>query len=222
MMDFVVFLGLPGTGKGTQCALLKHNDHALCLSPGEVIRAKLANNDDNFKDLSDLVNSGQLLSDDFIMKLVEDNIKSVIINKKDKELLIFDGIPRTIGQARMLDELLMMNFNKKIGLVICLNVKKRMILKRLQSRVVCASCGVPSNLLHTKKFICKCNSISFVRRKDDNESVIRNRLSNDKKNLSFIYNYYLNNGVKCYNVSGNSNQRSVYRKLRNILFSNIV
>ncbi len=222
MIDFVVVLGLPGTGKGTQCALLKEKNNASCISPGEVIRSKLASNDDNLKDLGDLVNSGQLLSDDFIMKLVEDKIKSVIISEKDKELLIFDGIPRTIGQARILDELLMTNFNKKICLVICLNVKKKMILKRLQSRVICRICGAPSNLLHTKKFICKCNSVSFMRRKDDNESVIRNRLSNDKKNLSFIYNYYLNNGVKCYNVSGNSNQRSVYRKLRNILFSNIV
>jgi adenylate kinase len=221
-MEFAVFLGLPGTGKGTQCAFLKNDIGALCLSPGEIIRAKLASNDDDVKDLSSMINSGQLLSDDFIMKLVENNIKSVIIDQKDKKLLIFDGIPRTIAQAKMLDELLMKNFNKKIKFVICLNVKKRVILKRLQSRVVCVSCGAPSNILHSKNFVCKCGSLSFVRRKDDEESIIRKRLANDKKNISLIYDYYLNSEVKCCNLDGNSNQKSVYKKLRNILFSNIV
>ena len=222
-MDFVVFLGLPGTGKGTQCAFLKQNNNDVAyISPGEVIRAKLASNDNDVRDLADKMNSGQLLSDDFIMKLVENNIKSVMINEKDKKLLIFDGIPRTVVQAKMLDELLIKNFNKKIDLVICLDVKKRIILRRLSSRVVCANCGVPSNISKTNCFSCKCGSISFVRRKDDDESVIRKRLISNKKNIVDIYDYYLQNRAKCYKVDGNSNQRSVYKRLKNILVSNII
>jgi adenylate kinase len=219
---FVVFLGLPGTGKGTQCSRLKESIGFSYLSPGEVIRQKLNSGDDDVKMVADLVNSGNLLSDDFIMKLVENSLKVVMMNAEGKKTLIFDGIPRTLVQAQLLDDLLLKNFQEKVELVVCLSVKKRTILKRLQSRVICKKCGKTSNLLKKRDFQCDCGSLSFVRRKDDNESIIRKRLKNDKKHMVEIYNYYLSIGTKCCKVDGDSNQSVVFKRLKEIMCSNII
>ena len=215
---FVVLLGLPGSGKGTQCERLLEAENALCLSPGEIIRKKLASGDDESKKVESLVNSGSLLSDDFIMNLVESTLKSVNIEEVGSSSTIFDGIPRTLGQAKMLDDLLLRSFGKRSEIVVFLQVKKRLLLKRLLSRVICSDCRKISNVVGLKKFSCSCGSVSFLRRKDDEKSIIRKRLKNDSQNLSMIYNYYLSQGTKCVKVDGNSNQSVVYKRLKNLIF----
>ncbi len=212
-MKFVVFLGMPGTGKGTQCRLLSEKDGAISLSPGEIIRAKLSQD----KEVADAVNRGELLSDDFIMNLVAENLRDLI--KKDSErTLIFDGIPRTIGQAEMLSDLLKKEFNSSLSLVVCFTVKKRLILNRLKNRAICASCDAPEQL--SKIFVCKkCGGRDYKKRLDDDISVIRKRLFNNKRNTYEIYDFYRENGVKCVKLKADSNINSVYKKLKMVVLS---
>lgn len=211
-MKFIVFLGMPGTGKGTQCRLLYDKDGVLSLSPGEIIREKLSKD----KEVSDKINRGELLSDDFIMKLVLQQLHD--LSSTDDQALVFDGIPRTVGQAEMLQELLLNDFSTNIALVICFVVKKRFIINRLVNRVVCESCGAPSRA--SKDFVCKvCGAKVFKKRADDDIAVIRKRLNNNKKNTDEIYNFYMQNNIKCVKLNADSNANSVYKKLKNIMLS---
>lgn len=204
---------MPGTGKGTQCKLLNEKDGVLCISPGEIIREKLSKD----KEIADRVNNGELLSDEFIMNLVGENLHEML-SGLDSGVLIFDGIPRTVGQAKMLSDLLMSKFNGCISLVVCFTVKKRLLVNRLKNRVICASCNTPGQF--SKNFICKsCGGREYKKRLDDDSSVIRKRLFNNKKNTDEIYNFYRLNKVRCVKLNAESNINSVYNKLKNMILS---
>ena len=212
-MEFIVFLGMPGTGKGTQCSLLKERDGVLSVSPGEIIRAKLSQD----KEIADSVNRGELLSDDFIMNLVSENL-NVLTKSNDSGVLIFDGIPRTIGQAKILNDLLETQFNSSPSLVVCFTVKKRLIINRLNNRVICSSCNAPGQL--SKNFVCSvCGGKSYTKRLDDDSAVIRKRLFNNRKNTNEIYDFYRLNGAKCVKLDADSNIDSVYKKLKRVVLS---
>ncbi len=213
-MKFVVFLGMPGTGKGTQCRLLNQRDGILSLSPGEIIRDKLSKD----AEIAKKINNGDLLSDEFIMNLVADNLNDISAKNDSNKVLIFDGIPRTIGQSAMLNDLLLKNFKSYVSLVVCFTVKKRFIINRLMNRVICDSCGAPGRA--SKNFTCDaCGSKVFKRRVDDDISVIRKRLFNNKKNTDEIYNFYVQNNIRCIKLNADSNANSVYSKLKNIVCS---
>jgi adenylate kinase len=212
-MKFIVFLGMPGTGKGTQCKLLNERDGILSLSPGEIIRNKLSKD----KEILEAVNRGELLSDDFIMNLVVENLKDIAKKNNDK-ILIFDGIPRTVGQANMLNELLSMHLNSSLSLIVYFTVKKRLIINRLKNRVICESCNATNQF--SRNFICSvCGSKDFKRRLDDDVKVIRRRLINNKKNTNEIYDFYRLNKFRCIKLKADSNINSIYKKLKEIVFS---
>ena len=81
-MRFVIFLGMPGAGKGTQCRLLSERDGIISLSPGEIIRTKLSQD----KEIAEIVNKGDLLSDLFIMNLVDGHLNGLMKTNNDAEL----------------------------------------------------------------------------------------------------------------------------------------
>lgn len=217
---FVVLLGLPGTGKGTQALKLVEN-RGLSISPGELIRKKLNSQDEqnDIKKFENEINSGNLLSDDFIINLVANSLENVKIEKWEIFLLIFDGVPRTVEQAKMLDELLKMKFGKNIDCVLYLEVKRRLIIKRLTSRVICVNCGKVYSTVKSPILKCFCGSTEFIRRKDDERSVINRRLKSDRVNIMKIRKYYASGGTKCFRIDGNANPKAVYRRLKDIIFS---
>lgn len=96
--------------------------------------------------------------------------------------------------------------------------KKRLILSRLKNRVICASCDAPSQL--SKLFVCsKCGGQDYKKRLDDDISIIRKRLFNNKRNTDEIYDFYRENGVKCVKLKADSNINSVYKKLKMVVLS---
>ena len=206
---------MPGAGKGTQCRLLSERDGIISLSPGEIIRTKLSQD----KEIAEIVNKGDLLSDLFIMNLVDGHLNGLMKTNNDA-MLIFDGIPRTIGQAKMLNDLLTVQFHSSLSLVVYLTVKKRLILRRLKNRVICAHCDAPGQLSISKNFVCSiCDARSYNKRLDDISAIIRKRLFNNKKNTDEIYDFYRLNGVKCLKLKADSNIDSIYKKLKRVVLS---
>ena len=110
-MNLIIF-GPPGAGKGTQSKLIVKNFNMFQLSTGEFLRNEIAKNTTVGKKISSIINTGSLVSDDIVSNLIE----KVISNPKYQNNIIFDGYPRSLNQAKNLDNLLK-KYNQKINLV---------------------------------------------------------------------------------------------------------
>ena len=127
-MNIIIF-GPPGAGKGTQAKFIVDKYDLYQLSTGKVLRSEIKNKTELGKQISSIINSGTLVSDDIVKKLVE----NFLSDKKYKNKLIFDGYPRNLTQAKTLDELLI-KYGQKLDLVLKLSVSLETIKKRISER----------------------------------------------------------------------------------------
>ena len=127
-MNIIIF-GPPGAGKGTQSKFIEKKYNLLQLSTGELLRNEIKNKTQLGLEISSIINSGDLVSDDIVSKLIE----KYISDKKNKQRLIFDGYPRNIDQAKNLDKLLK-KYNQQIDIVLKLSVSLETIKRRISER----------------------------------------------------------------------------------------
>ena len=159
-MNIVIF-GPPGAGKGTQSNFIVKNFNLHQLSTGELLRNEIRNKTKLGKDISSIMDSGNLVSDDIVSDLIE----KFISNKIYKNRLIFDGYPRNLNQARILETLLK-KYNQKIDLVLKLAVSLETIKKRISERK------------------------AQEQRSDDNEKVAIKRFETFETNIDPVINFY--------------------------------
>ena len=159
-MNIVIF-GPPGAGKGTQSALLAKKFNLHQLSTGELLRSEINDKTKLGLEISSIISSGNLVSDEIVSNLIE----TYISNKIYKDRLIFDGYPRNLVQARNLDFLLKKN-NQKIHLVLKLSVSLELIKKRISERK------------------------NLEKRDDDIEEVAIKRYSTYESNIKTVIDFY--------------------------------
>ncbi len=129
-MNIVIF-GPPGAGKGTQSKNIVEKYKLYQLSTGDLLRKEIKNKTDLGLKISSIINSGELVSD----KIVSDLIERFISNETYKNKIIFDGYPRTLNQAKNLDNLLK-KYNQKIDIVLKLSVTLATVKKRILERQI--------------------------------------------------------------------------------------
>ena len=129
-MNLILF-GPPGAGKGTQAKYLVKKINGFQISTGELLRNEIQKNTEIGKLIINDMNDGKFINDEIVNKL----IKNTISNPQNKDRLIFDGYPRSLSQAKNLEELLK-NSNQKIGAIFFLNVNKDTIIKRIEKRKI--------------------------------------------------------------------------------------
>ena len=134
-MNIVIF-GPPGAGKGTQSDFIVSKYNLFQLSTGDILRQEIKNKSEVGLKIQKIINSGNLVSDDTVDRLVE----NIISDKKYKSRIIFDGYPRNLSQAKALDELLI-KYKQKIDLALNLVTKLETIKKRISGRSSCSKCG---------------------------------------------------------------------------------
>jgi len=127
-MNIVIF-GPPGAGKGTQSNLIVKRYNLYQLSTGELLRNEIKNSTKLGKNISSIINSGNLVSNDIVSHLIE----KYISNETYRDRLIFDGYPRNLAQAQNLDNLLK-KYNQKIDIVLKLSVNLETIKRRILER----------------------------------------------------------------------------------------
>ena len=125
----IILFGPPGAGKGTQSKYLVKKLDAYQISTGDLLRDEINKNSDIGKSIINDMNDGKFVSDEIVNKI----IKSLVFDPQKKNKLIFDGYPRSLNQAKNLDELLKKS-NQSIDLILFLNVDKETILKRIEKR----------------------------------------------------------------------------------------
>jgi adenylate kinase len=189
----LVLLGPPGAGKGTQANLLAKKRSLVQLSTGDMLRAAVAAGTPLGRKAGAIMERGELVPDDVVIGLIAERLDE----KDGGEGYILDGFPRTIAQAEALDHLLAER-GKTIGKVIEMKVDDDALVERITGRFACANCGEGYHDLYklpNRAGICdRCGSTDFVRRKDDNEEVVRARLKAYYAQTEPLIGYYRKQG----------------------------
>ena len=127
MKKHLLFLGPPGAGKGTQAELISQSNSYLHLSTGELLRKEIEMNTVLGGKVKDIINRGELVNDDLVLKIVKQNLA------KDNEGWILDGYPRNLSQANSLNEVLI-EINQPLEQVFYLDIPEEVLIKRLLLR----------------------------------------------------------------------------------------
>ena len=157
----VILLGPPGAGKGTQSKFIVNKYGLHQLSTGDLLRNEIKNKTKLGSEISSIINSGELVSD----KIVSNLIEKFISNDNYKNKIIFDGYPRTLIQAKNLDDLLK-KYKQKIDIVLKLSVSLETVKKRILER-------------QTQE-----------KRADDNEEIAIKRYKTYEKSSEPVIDYY--------------------------------
>ncbi len=183
----IVLFGPPGAGKGTQSQYLVQSHSYIQISTGDLLRNEIKKNTESGKKILSKINIGDFVDNEIVNSLIE----KIVLKKKYKSKLIFDGYPRNISQAKNLDNIMSKN-NQSIGAIIYLDVSKNIIQKRILGRIVCEKCNITLNEYQDKEEIQnhKCGKEYLKKRKDDNLEVIMKRYDTFKKETNPLLKYY--------------------------------
>ena len=159
-MNIIIF-GPPGAGKGTQSKFIVNKFNLYQLSTGDLLRNEIKNKTKLGLEISSIINSGELVSDEIVSNLIE----KFVSNSKYKNQIIFDGYPRTLSQAENLTDLLK-KYKQKIDIVLKLSVGLETVKKRILERQ------------------------TLEKRADDNEEIAIKRFKTYEKSSEPVIDYY--------------------------------
>jgi adenylate kinase len=125
----IVLFGPPGAGKGTQAAKLVETYQLVHLSTGDILRAEMKKNSPLGQKVKSLIEKGELVPDETVIELIRENLS----NNKTAAGFIFDGFPRTVEQAKSLDEMLQKE-SLSIALMATLEVEEEELISRILLR----------------------------------------------------------------------------------------
>ncbi|MDO9183393.1 MAG: nucleoside monophosphate kinase [Bacteriovorax sp.] len=171
MKPHLIILGAPGSGKGTQASRLAGKGYRH-ISTGDLLRSEIAKNTELGQKVSGILSRGDLVDDNTVMALLKANCDINMVS------YIFDGFPRNVVQAEMLDTQLLQGCN---SIAVYYKLEPGVLIDRIVNRRTCAKCGEIYNLNTKppmKSNVCdKCGSINELKqRKDDTQEVVSNRL----------------------------------------------
>ena len=184
----LVFLGPPGSGKGTQALRVAKELNLTHISTGDLLREAVKNMTELGRQAEEFMNSGNLVPDELIVKLIEEKIS----NGDEGKGVILDGFPRTIPQAESLKKMFEQN-QEHLDSAVLLEVSDEEVVKRLSGRWFCPKCNAgynyPSNR-PKQEGLCDSDGQELLRRPDDDEAVVKNRLDVYKKQTQPIEEFY--------------------------------
>lgn len=185
----LVLIGSPGAGKGTQAKVLSKHFDIAHISTGDLLREETSQKTKLGLKIIDIMNSGELVSDEIVETLLANRVK----RDDCKKGFILDGYPRNVKQAENLPSIV-----GEIEKVVLISVEDDLIVERMVGRRGCPKCGQMYHIKYNppkEDGVCGVCGEALVQRKDDNEETVKNRLSVYHKSTAPIIDYYKNKGL---------------------------
>jgi adenylate kinase len=184
----VIFLGPPGSGKGTQAKELAKKFGVPHLSTGDMLREQIVAGTPLGLKAKPIMERGELVPDSLVLRIIAERIE----RQDCFHGFVFDGFPRTVTQARYLGELLKQHGLKQ-PFVIHMVIGTAVLMRRLTGRRVCSKCGEIYNIYDRPpkvEGICDVDGGELIHRPDDREEVVAPRLHAYEKQTAPLVSYY--------------------------------
>ncbi|MEG0784022.1 MAG: adenylate kinase [Christensenella sp.] len=181
----LIFLGPPGSGKGTMAERVSKEFKLAHISTGDMLRAEIKAGSELGKLAKSYIDKGALVPDKVIIDMMGERFRA----EDAKGGVLLDGFPRTVAQAEALGNLI------NIDAVVNLEVDVNVIIKRVLARRVCPECGaVYSTKDHEGNLCDKCNA-TLITRADDTEQTVRERFRVYEDQTFPLIDYYAKSGI---------------------------
>ncbi len=193
MATYIVLLGPPGAGKGTQATVIAKEFGLVHVSSGDLFRENLKNQTDLGKLAKGFMDRGELVPDDVTIAMVKDRISRPDCEKG----ALLDGFPRTPAQAEALDQMLA-TLSGKVNCVPFIAVPAEVLIQRLSGRWTCPACGK----VYHEKFnppakagTCDADGNALIQRDDDKPATVERRIKVYVEQTAPLIAYYQNKGL---------------------------
>ena len=171
----VILLGPPGVGKGTQGVLLAEGKSWKHMATGDILRANRREGTALGREAQRYMDAGELVPDELIVAMVKDALAALPVGQG----VVFDGVPRTVPQAKALDAVLG-ELDRGVDRVVVLEADDELLVKRIAGRRSCPDCGSVFNVYMkppAEEGVCDKCGAALVHRPDDNPETVQNRLN---------------------------------------------
>ena len=191
-MMYVILLGGPGAGKGTQAVGLASELGAAHVASGDLFRRNLGEGTPLGREAKTYMDKGELVPDELTVRMVLDRLE----DPDCAQGAVLDGFPRTLAQAQALETALG-DLGKNIGAVLYIEVSEEELIRRLSGRWICRECQSPYHLINSPpKEEGKCDRCSgeLYQRDDDTEATSRKRVEVYNNQTAPLISYYQEQG----------------------------
>lgn len=191
-MMYVILLGGPGAGKGTQAVGLASELHVAHVASGDLFRRNLGEGTPLGLEAKTYMDKGELVPDELTVRMVLNRLE----DPDCQQGAVLDGFPRTLGQAQALDTALLA-VDKSIGAVLHIKVSEEELIRRLSGRWICRECQSPYHMISSPpKEMGRCDRCSgdLYQRDDDTEATSRRRVQVYNNQTAPLISYYQEQG----------------------------
>lgn len=210
----IVFLGAPGSGKGTQAQRLMEDYGFPQISTGDLLRQAVADGTELGRRAQAAMDAGDLVSDDIVLGIIAERLARPDCGNG----FILDGFPRNLPQANALQPVLE-GIGQQLDAAVLLDVDTDVLMKRLTGRRTCSLTGKLLNIYYSEQSeldACTAQGGELIQRADDNEETIANRLDVYREQTEPLIDYYRSAGLlRTVDVDGDPD--TVYAALKSAL-----
>jgi adenylate kinase len=213
MSKIIVMIGAPGAGKGTQARLLSEKYGYPQISTGDILREMAQADTPLGKEIKETLASGKLVSDQILAEVIANRT-----SREDcRDGFILDGYPRTLEQARKLEELAAQQ--KKEILLVRVGVQEELLFKRMTGRRVCSKCGEIYNIYSRppkRDGYCDLDGAPLLQRSDDAPETVSRRFEAYRVATAPLVDYYRESG-RLIEIDGDRPIEQVFQQLSDIV-----
>lgn len=206
----LVLLGPPGVGKGTQASNIVSKYRIPHISTGDILRENIKNGTELGKEAKSYMDKGLLVPDDLVVSLMEDRLKEDDCSNG----FLLDGFPRTIEQAKALDDVLN-NLGMKLTKVINLKASDKILINRITGRRICKKCGATYHIDNNPpkvQDVCDIDNELLYQREDDTVETVKTRINVYEEQTKPLIDYY-NKQALLLNIDGTNSIDDIFEEI---------